>query len=173
MHRPPAAVLQLRKTSWQGNRGQETSISKHFSVFFLLGKGSDYLLSWTSLNAPFNLELQGRYLDEARETGAGCTPLGGRGKSGQAGISWRQGPLSRHQQAASPPSKPLYPMSYTAPGLHITFIIFQTSLSMDLSPRRSQLSASVPWGAARLGFMIATPSRSISTSLSSTLQAQT
>lgn len=92
----------------QGNRGQETSISKHFSVFFLLGKGSDYLLSWTSLNAPFNLS-EGRYLDEARETGAGCTPLGGRGREWQAGISWRQGPLSRHQTGRFTPQNPYIP----------------------------------------------------------------
>lgn len=38
----------------QGNRGQETSISKNLSAFFLLGRGSDYCHG-VALHAPFDL----------------------------------------------------------------------------------------------------------------------
>lgn len=109
MHRPPAAVLQLRKTSWhRGTEGRPPLLASISLFSFFWVRALTICCHGLALHAPFNLS-EGRYLDEARETGAGCTPLGGRGREWQAGISWRQGPLSRHQTGHFTPQNPYIP----------------------------------------------------------------
>lgn len=120
----------------QGNRGQETTISKNLSVFFLLGRGSDYLLSRTSFTCPIQPELRaGTWMRQGRQE-QDVPHWVVQGESGKLASPGGRGHSADTEQATSP-QNPLYPMRYTAPGLHITFIIFSNQLVHGSKPKGS------------------------------------
>ena len=118
----------------QGNRGQETSISKNLSVFFLLGRGSDYLLSWTSFTCPIQPELRaGTWMRQGRQE-QDVPHWVVQGKSGKLASPGGRGHSADTEQATSPPKPPISHEIHS-PWLTHHFHLFQTSLSMDLSPK--------------------------------------
>lgn len=147
-------------------------MSKNLPIFFLLGWGSNCLLPCDQLTCPLQPELRaGTWVGLGRQEQD--IPLWVAGGEGGRLASPRGRGQSTDTKEATSPRSPGCPVRYTAPGSFTRLSFFQTRLSMGLSPRGVTTLNPCSTGAAQVGFTESTPSRSVSTALSSTIPAQT